>query len=186
MNKSRIEAFTDAIIAIIMTIMVLEIKVPHGPTWDALFQEKSYFFSYLISFFLIVTTWYNHHFIFINAKVISRKAFWINMIWLFFMSFAPISTGWISEEPHSKAAAYFFLIIYLFWGITFYCLTRVLIDDTPDNAAKLRQVIQPKRLCIEVGLLIVGAILINWIPISILPILGIDIFSWIFLTPKND
>lgn len=83
MNKGRVEAFTDAIVAIIMTIMVLEIKIPHGPNWAALLQERAYFLAYLISFFLIATAWYSHHYLFINSKVITKRAFWVNMLWLF-------------------------------------------------------------------------------------------------------
>jgi uncharacterized membrane protein len=185
MNKGRVEAFTDAIVAIIMTIMALEIKIPHGPNWSALLQERTYFLAYFISFFLIATTWYNHHYLFVNAKNISRKGFWANMLWLFFMSFAPVGTGWISEEPKSKAAAYFYLLMYLVWGITFHFLAKVLADDNSQNAGNLKQVNNAKRLLVQGCLLALGAILINWWPITILLILGIDVLSWIFASPKT-
>lgn len=185
MNKSRVEAFTDAIIAIIMTIMALEIKIPHGPNWAALLQERAYFLAYLISFFLISTAWYNHHYLFENAAHISRKAFWVNMLWLFFMSFAPVGTGWLSEEPQSKAAAYFYLIMYLIWGITFHLLAKVLATDNPDDIARLKQVTNGQRILIQAILLLVGAVVINWQPIVVLVILGIDILIWMFASPKN-
>ena len=107
MNKARVEAFTDAIIAIVMTIMVLEIKIPEGATLWSLLRERAYFLAYLISFFRIAATWYNHHYLFANAQWISRKVFWLNIVWLFFMSLFPVATGWISADPFSRAAAYF-------------------------------------------------------------------------------
>lgn len=185
MNKGRVEAFTDAIVAIIMTIMVLEVKIPHGPNWAALLQERAYFLAYLISFFLIATAWYSHHYLFINSKVITKRAFWVNMLWLFFMSFAPVGTGWLSEEPQSKAAAYFYLGMYLIWGITFHLLGRTLIADNPDRVAQLRRVANLRRILLQVVLLLLGAVVINWQPIAVLVVLGIDILIWMFASPKT-
>lgn len=102
MNKGRVEAFTDAIVAIIMTIMVLELKIPEGSNFQALLDERYYFIAYLISFFMIATTWYNHHYIFTVSKWISKRAFWANCIWLFLMSLIPVSTAWISKYTHSQ------------------------------------------------------------------------------------
>ncbi|MBB1062963.1 TMEM175 family protein [Limosilactobacillus fastidiosus] len=185
MNKSRVEAFTDAIIAIVMTIMVLEIKVPHGAGWGSLWVEKAYFVAYLISFFRIATTCYNHHYLFTNARWISRRAFWLNIGWLFFMSLFPVAIGWISEEPHSRAAAYFYFLIFAVWGITFYVMVAVLAHDNPKNSKSILQMLRPKRSLFELASLIIGVVVIYWLPIMALIILGINIIFWLVFPPKG-
>lgn len=101
------------------------------------------------------------------------------------MSFAPVGTGWLSEEPQSKAAAYFYLGMYLIWGITFHLLGRTLIADNPDRVAQLRRVTNPRRILLQVVLLLLGAVVINWQPIAVLVVLGIDILIWMFASPKT-
>jgi uncharacterized membrane protein len=185
MNKTRVEAFTDAIVAIVMTIMALEIKIPQGAGWSALWHERSYFLAYLISFFLIVITWYNHHYLFTSVSYISKKSFWANTIWLFLMSFTPVSTGWLSERPNSKAAAYFYLAVYLVWALTFQLLAYALAHDNPTSKASIYQINLPKRLGMQLVLFAIAAVFINFWPISVLLVLGIDVIGWIFVAPEN-
>ena len=185
MNKARVEAFTDAIIAIVMTIMVLEIKIPEGATLWSLLRERAYFLAYLISFFRIAATWYNHHYLFANAQWISRKVFWLNIVWLFFMSLFPVATGWISADPFSRAAAYFYFLIFAVWGVTFYIMVAVLAKDNPRWATKIMLMLKPQRWLFELFSLVTGLIVIYWLPIASLLILGIKIIFWILFPPKD-
>lgn len=185
MNKSRVEAFTDAIVAIIMTIMVLELKIPTGDNFQALLNERNYFIAYLISFFLIATTWYNHHYIFTIAKWISKKAFWANCVWLFLMSLTPVSTAWISEYTNSQTVAYFYFILYTLWGISFYVLLSILIKDNPEQAELLQKVDPKSRMFFELTGLIVGLVLIYFVPFLCFLVLGVEILLWIIFTPKG-
>lgn len=185
MDKGRVEAFTDAIIAIIMTIMVLELKIPSGSNIVALFNERYYFIAYLISFFLIATTWYNHHYIFSVAHWISKRAFWSNCVWLFLMSLIPVSTAWISRFPTSQTAAYFYFILYELWGQSFALLLTILIKDNPEQATLLRKAEPKDRVIFEACSLIIGLILIFFIPFLCFLVLGISILVWIIFTPKD-
>ncbi|GEO69216.1 TMEM175 family protein [Levilactobacillus acidifarinae] len=185
MKKERVEAFTDAIVAIIMTIMVLEMKVPKAGTLTALLDERSYFFAYLISFFLIATTWYNHHYLFTYATWISKRAFWANCVWLFMMSLAPVATGWISEFPSSRTTAYFYLLVYILWGMAFRVLMVILIQDNPKKKERLGRMAGPKRSWLELSLLLVALVVTYFVPILCLVILGLNSVVWIINTPKG-
>ncbi|PTM23695.1 hypothetical protein DA798_03605 [Lactobacillus sp. PFC-70] len=185
MKKDRVEAFTDAIVAIIMTIMVLEMKVPRAGTLAALLAERAYFFAYLISFFLIATTWYHHHYLFTHATWISKRAFWANCLWLFTMSLAPVATGWVSEFPQSRTTAYFYLLIYILWGAAFRGLLLILMQDNPQKRRNLGRLTSPQRTRVELGLMIVAIVVTYFIPILCLVVLGINSVIWIIKTPKD-
>lgn len=185
MNKARVEAFTDAIVAIVMTIMVLEIKIPRGSGWLAVWSEKAYFLAYLISFFRIATTWYNHHYLFTTARWISKRVFWLNMIWLFFMSLFPVATGWISEQIHSRVAAYFYFLIFTVWAITYYVMVGILAKDNPKQAKLILQMLKPSRWIYELVSVVLGIILIYWQPISALVILAANIIYWIIASLQD-
>ena len=89
MNKGRVEAFTDAVVAIILTIMVLEFKTPETAKWTGIIHQLPYFFAYIVSFLFVGVAWYNHHYMFALALRISKKVYWINNLWLFSMSLLP-------------------------------------------------------------------------------------------------
>ena len=185
MNKARVEAFTDAIVAIVMTIMVLEIKILQGSSWSGLWAERSYFLAYVISFFRIATTWYNHHYLFTIADWVSKRVFWLNIIWLFFMSLFPVATGWVSQQLYSQAAAYFYFLIFTVWGITFYIMVAFLARDNPQHAGKIKQMLRPSRSLFELASVIIGGVVIHWYPVFSLVILSINIVFWIAFTPKD-
>ncbi|MFB9768499.1 TMEM175 family protein [Lactiplantibacillus modestisalitolerans] len=185
MNKGRVEAFTDAIVAIIMTIMVLEMKVPEGPSLKALFAERVYFFAYLISFFLIATTWYSHHYLFTHAKWISKRAFWANCIWLFMMSLSPVATGWIGAYPNSRTTAGFYLLVYVLWGLAFRLLVYSLIRDNSESRQQLQLLVQPKRSIFEMIAIVACLVAINFVPVLCIVILGLDGLFWIVYTPRE-
>ncbi|WP_368791382.1 TMEM175 family protein [Companilactobacillus farciminis] len=185
MNKGRVEAFTDAIVAIIMTIMVLELKTPESSTFQSFLNEKTYFIAYLISFFLIATTWYNHHYLFANSNWISKRAFWANCAWLFLMSLTPVSTAWISKFPHSLSAAYLYFILYTLWGLAFEILLSTLIKDNPTQASRLKLMRSRGKNIFEISSFVIGLILIYFIPYASFAVLAVDILVWIVFTPKN-
>jgi len=97
MEKGRVEAFTDGVIAIIITIMVLELKTPHAPTWDALHELWPVFFAYVLSFVYVGIYWNNHHHMFKAVDVVSGPVLWANLHLLFWLSLFPFTTAWMSE-----------------------------------------------------------------------------------------
>jgi uncharacterized membrane protein len=105
MGKSRVEAFTDGVIAIIVTIMVLELKVPHGTDAAALLALWPIFVAYAISFITVVIFWVNHHQMFHQAKQIDHVVIWANLVWLFFLSLVPFFTAYLGESHVTPFAA---------------------------------------------------------------------------------
>ncbi|WP_268912363.1 TMEM175 family protein [Lentilactobacillus sp. SPB1-3] len=136
MDKSRVAAFTDAVVAIIMTIMVLEFKTPETYNWSGILDEGTYFFAYAISFLFILVAWYNHHYMFALAPRITKRIFWINNAWLFSMSIIPVSTAWVGKFMMNKAPEYFYLIIFLFWSLAYESLTKEIIKASKASGHK--------------------------------------------------
>lgn len=103
MKPTRLEAFSDGVIAIIITIMVLEIKLPHEPTLYALLEQIPIFISYLLSFVWVGIYWNNHHHLFHVATKVTPKIMWSNLNLLFWMSLMPFVTGWLGENHREVA-----------------------------------------------------------------------------------
>ena len=98
MGKGRLEAFSDGVIAIIITIMVLELKVPHGATWAELSKLGPVFLSYVLSFAYVGIYWNNHHHMLHAVKRVSAGILWANLHLLFWLSLIPFTTGWMGEN----------------------------------------------------------------------------------------
>ena len=101
MEKNRLEAFSDGVLAIIITIMILELKTPSGCGVEDLLGLCPVLVAYVISFVFIATYWVNHHLIFVKAPRINVGILWCNMAWLFAMSFIPFATAWVGSYPTS-------------------------------------------------------------------------------------
>src|SRR4051812_47916076 len=98
MNKGRLEAFSDGVIAILITIMVLEFKVPHGSEWQDLRPLVPVFFTYILSFVFLGIYWNNHHHMFHAVKRVNGKILWANLHLLFWLSMVPFVTAWMGEN----------------------------------------------------------------------------------------
>ena len=126
MNKVRLEAFSDGVLAVIITIMVLEIKVPHGTDIQSLRPLLPVFVSYLLSFIYIAIYWNNHHHLMHSVKNIDWKVLWANMHLLFWLSLIPVATGWMGENNFEKWPVVVYGIILLMAAIAFTILLYVL------------------------------------------------------------
>lgn len=111
MDKNRLEAFSDGVMAIIITIMVLEFKVPKETTWNALSQLWPVFLSYALSFFFVGLNWSNHHHLFHQAKKVNNKIIWANLLNLFFLSIIPFATAWMGENSLSNNTVTFYALV---------------------------------------------------------------------------
>src|SRR6186997_3136190 len=98
MNKNRLEAFSDGVLAIIITIMALEIKVPHGSDWQALKPLFPVIISYVLSFIYLAIYWNNHHHMMHTVKHVTGDILWANLHLLFWLSLVPFVTGWMGEN----------------------------------------------------------------------------------------
>ena len=129
MEKNRLEAFSDGVLAIIITIMVLELKVPHGADIQALEPLLPVFLSYVLSFLYVGIYWNNHHHMFQATKRVSGGILWANLHLLFWLSLFPFSTAWIGENhlASTPAAAYGFVL--LMAAVAYYILQYLIIVE---------------------------------------------------------
>jgi len=134
-GKGRLEAFSDGVIAVIITIMVLEIKVPHGADLDALREVIPLFASYVLSFIVIGIYWNGHHHMLHVAKRIDANIMWLNLHLLFWLSLIPVSTGWVGDHPHDMVPAAFYGGIFLLCAIAFNLLQGAIRRRHTDDPA---------------------------------------------------
>lgn len=127
MSKGRLEAFSDAVIAIIITIMVLELKVPHEADLAALRPLVPVFLSYVLSLIYLGIYWNNHHHLFQAARHVSGSVLWANLHLLFWLSLIPFVTGWTGENNFSPLPVAFYGIVLFFAAIAYFILSRILI-----------------------------------------------------------
>jgi len=133
MNKSRLESFSDGVLAIIITIMVLEIKTPHLTSWAALWQQLPVFLSYLLSFIYVGIYWGNHHHLIAAANQINASIIWSNLNLLFWLSLIPFATGWMGENHFAQNTVVLYAILLLICGISFTVLQVCVEQITTDN-----------------------------------------------------
>jgi uncharacterized membrane protein len=127
MQSSRLEAFSDGVLAIIITIMVLEIKVPHGATFEALTELIPVFISYVLSFGMILIYWNNHHHLFQSVEKVNGAVLLANGHLLFWLSLSPFVTGWMGENHFAPQPVFLYGFVALMSGGAYYILTRVLV-----------------------------------------------------------
>jgi len=127
MTRSRLEAFSDGVLAIIITIMVLELKIPHGASFSALSELLPVFISYVLSFIFIGIYWGNHHHLLHTVHHTNTKIMWANMGLLFCLSLIPFSTGWMGENHFDKIPVAIYAINLSLCAIAFYILQKVII-----------------------------------------------------------
>jgi len=131
MNKARLEAFSDGVFAIIITIMVLEIKVPHGADWPSLRPLAPVFISYLVSFMYVGIYWGNHHHLLHAARKVSSGMMWANLLLLFWLSLIPFVTGWAGENHFAPDTMILYSAILFLCGISFTCLQLSIQKSNP-------------------------------------------------------
>lgn len=127
MQKNRLEAFSDGVFAIIITIMVLEMKVPHDPSLEALLALAPVFFSYLLSFVYVGIYWNNHHHLFHAVKRVNGSVLWANLHLLFWLSLVPFVSGWMGENHFGHLPVLVYGVVLLMAGVAYFILSRNLI-----------------------------------------------------------
>jgi uncharacterized membrane protein len=127
MSKERLVAFSDGVFAVIITIMVLDLKVPHGTDWQDLKPLVPVFLCYVLSFVYIGIYWTNHHHLFQAVDQVTGGILWSNLILLFFLSLAPFTTAWMGENHYEPLPVAVYGLMLLAAGIAYFFLTRRLI-----------------------------------------------------------
>ena len=144
MNTTRLEAFSDGVIAIIITIMVLELKVPHGTCLEALQPLLPVFLSYLLSFVNVGIYWNNHHHMLQAAESVSGSVLWANLHLLFWLSLVPFTTGWAGENHFADLPTALYGVNLLMASFAFLLIQRAIqAKDGPDST--LARAVGPDR-----------------------------------------
>jgi uncharacterized membrane protein len=126
-TRGRLEAFSDAVIAIVMTIMVLELVAPHEATLEALLPLWPVFLAYVLSFAYLAIYWNNHHHLLQASRTVSGRVLWANMHLLFWLSLIPFATSWIGETELAATPMAIYGFVLLMCAIAYYLLVRTLI-----------------------------------------------------------
>jgi uncharacterized membrane protein len=134
MRKNRLEAFSDGVIAIIITIMVLELRVPHGEGLETLKPLIPVFLSYILSFVYLGIYWNNHHHMLHAADTVTGPILWANLHLLFWLSLVPFATGWMGENHFASAPAALYGAVLLLAAISYYILQQFIIASQGSNS----------------------------------------------------
>lgn len=130
-NKERLVAFTDAIIAIAATIMVLELVTPEDTSIRGLLSQWPTFLAYLTSFDLIYLVWLNHHNAFQKIEHVTMRVFVWNGIWTFFLTLVPFTTRWVGEHPNDTLPEFLYVFIMFAWSLIFQLMDNQIMKDFP-------------------------------------------------------
>ena len=140
MSKTRLEAFSDGVIAILITIMVLELHVPHGADFASLRSLVPTFLSYLLSFVFLAIYWNNHHHMLQAVRHVNGAVLWANMHLLFWLSLIPFVTAWMGENHFAKVPVAAYGVVLLLCGVAYWVLSRTLITLHGSDSAIARAI----------------------------------------------
>lgn len=133
MNKNRLEAFSDGVIAIILTIMVLELKIPTVSSWSAVAELYPLFISYVLSYFFIIIYWVNHHHLLQTLETVTTRILWKNALLLFFLSLIPWATGFMGENHFERNPVILYTLLCFLAATSFSFLSRAVYVDGVQN-----------------------------------------------------
>ena len=184
MNKNRLEAFSDGVIAIIITIMVLELKVPHGIDLTTLKPLVPVFLSYVLSFIYLAIYWNNHHHMLHTVHKVTGRMLWANLHLLFWLSLIPFTTGWMGENHFAETPTALYGFVLLMAAIAYYWLEQTIIASQGRDSI-LRQAVGRDWKAIVAPILYVAAILIaftsHWASKSIYVLVAL---MWLVPDPR--
>ena len=183
MEKGRLEAFSDGVFAIIITIMVLDLKIPSDGNWTVIMNDAwmSTFLAYLVSFIITASFWVSHHLIISNLKKVDSGLLWINVLTLLPMSLVPITTAWFGEFPNSVAPSVTYGLVYVLSVGALFNLSHIVSKHlaNPVVQKRMRRVNRSRIGLIAIGLVGTGLAFI-WPPVTggmVLVVSG----GWLFL-----
>ncbi len=159
MSKNRLEAFSDGLIAIIITVMVLEMKVPHGADWNALRPILPVFLSYVLSFLYLGIYWNNHHHLLHTVISVDGKIMWANMNLLFWLSLIPFTTGWMGENYTQALPAALYGVVLFMAAVSYKILQTLIIASQGKNSLLAAAIKDDLKGKISIGLYLLGVLL---------------------------
>jgi uncharacterized membrane protein len=163
MGKTRLEAFSDGVIAIIITIMVLEMKVPHGETVDALLPLFPVFLSYILSFVYVGIYWNNHHHMLHTVKRVSGSVLWANLHLLFWLSLFPFATGWLGENHFAALPSALYGMVLLMAACAYFILQHAIISSEGEESLLKAAVGRDRKGKASLVLYVIAVIVAFWL-----------------------
>lgn len=156
MGKTRLEAFSDGVLAIIITIMVLEMKVPHDPTPAALLALLPVFLSYVLSFVYVGIYWNNHHHMMQATHTVTGPILWANLHLLFWLSLVPFATAWMGEHPSESLPVAAYGVVLILAAVAYTLLSRLIIAHEGPTSTLARAVGADIKGWVSLGLYVVA------------------------------
>ena len=184
MGKTRLEAFSDGVIAIIITIMVLELKAPQGSDLRAVLPILPVFFSYVLSFTFVGIYWNNHHHMLHAAETVSGAALWANLHLLFWLSLTPFATAWMDENHFASAPVALYGFILLMAAVAYYVLGRILIRDNGQDGALAKAFGTDKKGLWSIVIYVLAVVATIWNPWIAIALYVVVAFIWLLPDPR--
>ncbi len=179
MHKSRLEAFSDGVLAIILTIMVLEMKVPHGDaSWEALRAVVPVFLSYVLSFVYLGIYWNNHHHLLQAAGRVDGRVLWANLHLLFWLSLMPFASGWMGENHFQARPVALYGVVMLMAAVAYYLLSRALVRLHGEDSALARAVGRDRKGFLSVVAYLAALLVSLWLPAVALAVYVAVAVAW--------
>jgi uncharacterized membrane protein len=179
MTTARLEAFSDGVIAIIITIMVLEMKVPHGDELKELAPLLPVFLSYALSFFYVGIYWNNHHHMLHTCATVTGTMLWANLHFLFWLSLFPFTTGWMGENHFTAAPTALYGVVLLMAAISYYLLQQAIIHGQGQESLLKRAIGRDWKGKLSPVLYIAAIVTALWFPRIAQIILLIAALIWL-------
>ena len=164
MSKNRLEAFSDGVLAIIITIMVLEMKVPHGGSLESLRPVLPIFMSYVLSFAYIGIYWNNHHHMLHTTRNVTGTMLWANLHLLFWLSLFPFATGWMGENHFAPMPSALYGVVLLMAAIAYWLLQTMIIRTQGQDSLLRKAVGSDWKGKLSPVLYVVGIVTTSWSP----------------------
>jgi uncharacterized membrane protein len=179
MPTSRLEAFSDGVLAIIITIMVLEFTVPHGAAPSDLLPLLPVAASYLLSFIYLGIYWNNHHHLLHVSERVDGRVLWANLHLLFWLSLVPFTTAWMGENHFAAWPVALYGVVLLLAGAAYHLLTRAMLSVHAEDSALARAVGVDRKAWASVGLYALGVAVSLWAPWLALALYALVALFWV-------
>ena len=179
MTKNRLEAFSDGVIAIIITIMVLELKVPHTTELSELAGLLPVFLSYVLSFVYVAIYWNNHHHLLHAAHHVNGPVLWANMHLLFWLSLVPFVTGWMGENHFAAVPVALYGVVLLMAAVAYTILVRALISLHGRDSALAKAIGKDRKGMVSLLLYVIALGVAYWLPLVAGLLYGVVAIIWL-------
>ena len=162
MTKSRLEAFTDGVVAIVLTVLVLNIQIPDAPSLASLLSLTNTLVAYIGSFIFVAVIWVNHHRMMQMTEKINYRVIWANIFWLFWLTLCPAVTSWVGRNPNHFWPEFSYVVVFTMWSFSYGILSKQLIkaNSPTSHVATILKRDQRSKLSMLINLAVLAGVFI--------------------------